>query len=320
MIRIGTKRKTRKDMPTRNSMKHSYSRAPKSASPLLLNRGHQEQSESGDELDQEAEEYEDDDLDDHDSYENPDNIIENELENGSYVDSTPTATTYDEQDPNNNGESLEDLGKYNLRELIYKMFLNIYNSEKENTERLRREIFPKITEETKLDDYITYAINNCMDHVKDELQIFIKKNLKLQRKKMEGPQKSMIKDSSFIPVDENIQKYNELIDKIIDFYELFKCSIEHIEAAWKEKLGHIDRLYDIFDYRHKKLFSVNIWQDREIREVIKLFFSQNYDYESYKKRTEDINTIEQELNENLQSIVRINLTLASHFSFREHAC
>lgn len=114
----------------------------------------------------------------------------------------------------------------------------------------------------------------------------------------------MINDSSFLPIDnETLGKYNELIDKIIDFYELFKCSIEHIEAAWKEKLGHIDRLYDIFDYRHKKLFSINIWQDREIWEVIKLFFENERDDESFKKRGEDIQCIEKELNDNLQSIV-----------------
>mmetsp|Transcript_39533 Transcript_39533/g.39098 ORF Transcript_39533/g.39098 Transcript_39533/m.39098 type:complete len:153 (+) Transcript_39533:259-717(+) len=151
-------RKTRKDMPTRNSMKNCYGRAPKSASPLLHSRENQEQSESGDELDQEIEEY--DDHEDQDYYENPTNIIENELENDSYTDSAPTAPTFDEQETTNLGESMEDLKKYDLRDLIYKMFLNIYNSEKENTERLRREIFPKITEDTKLDDYITYAINN----------------------------------------------------------------------------------------------------------------------------------------------------------------
>lgn len=292
-------------MPTRHSFKQSYSRAPKSASPLLQNRGHQA-SDSDNELEHENGEYEEGEIDDQESYGNPSNILENELEDSySYTDSAPTAPTCDEQDTTYNGEPLEDLGKFDLRELIYKMFLNIYNSEKDNTEKLKKEIFPKITEETKLDDFITYAINNCMDHVKDELQIYIKKNLKCQRKKAEVSQKSMINDSSFKPLDnETLPLFNDLIDKIIDFYELFKCSIEHIEAAWKEKLGHIDRLYDIFDYRHKKLFSINIWQDREIREVIKLFFEYNYEEESFKKRSEEIRTIEQELNENLQSIVR----------------
>lgn len=96
-----------------------------------------------------------------------------------------------------------------------------------------------------------------------------------------------------------MEKYNEIIDKIVDFNELFKCSIEHIVEVWKDKLGHIERLYEIFDFRHKKLFSVNIWQDREIIEVIKLFLKETNDDKHYKKRVMELRQIDEELNESM---------------------
>jgi hypothetical protein len=297
-----SRRKTRKDMPTRNSMKHNY-RGPQSASPLYMNRRHDDDSESGDEMGAGMEDFDEEDIhnyDDKGSYDNPHDIIENDLDNDSQSDSAPTAPTCDEGDPGFNNETSDDLKKYDLKDLIYKLFLNIYNSEKDNITKLKKEIFPRINEQTQLDSYITYAISNCMDHVKDELQSYIKKNLKFQRKKTDAPQKSMINDSSFVPLCDNMKKYNEIIDKIIDFYELFKCSIGPIVEVWKEKLGHIERLYEIFDYRHKKLFSVNIWQDREIVDVIKLFLKQNYDDEEYRKRIEELKTIDEDLNENMQ--------------------
>lgn len=84
-----------------------------------------------------------------------------------------------------------------------------------------------------------------MDHVKDELQSYIKRNLKYQKKKSDGHAKSMINDLTLMPFAEKAKDYNEIIDKIIDFYELFKCSIENIVDVWKEKLGHIDKLYEV---------------------------------------------------------------------------
>lgn len=268
-----------------------------------MNRGYQGQNESEDNLEQEDGDYDEGEMEDHYEYDKPTNIIENELGSEDYTDNAPTAPTCEETESYYNGDSMEDLKKYDLRDLIYKLFLNIYNSEKENTIRLKNEIFPKINADTKLDEYITNAISCCMDHVKDELQLYIKKNLKSHRKKSQTPQKSKINDSTFAPVNENIGEYNELIDKIIDFYELFKCSIDHIVEIWKEKLGHIEKLYEIFDFRHKKLFSVNIWQDREIMEVIKLFFSKQYENKEYKKRVKEIKSIEEALTENNQNNV-----------------
>ena len=317
-LNLATKRKTRKDMPTRNSMKNNYNRSAQTASPAYKKRCPPNGTESEGDCDPNEAEYDEDDEDDmHDqgSYENPGDIIENDLENSSIPDTAPTAQTFDEGETTYPGESHEDLTKLDLKDLIYKLFLNIYNSEKESTTRLKNEIFPKINENTKLDDFITFAISNCMDHVKDELQLFIKKNLKVSKVKSEGSQKSAAKnksknieaeetlkinDSSFVPLDENMTKYNEIIDKIIDFYELFRCSIDHIVEVWKEKLGHIERLFDIFDFRHKKLFSVNIWQDREIVAVIKLFLSQNYKDEEYRKRIDELKNIDEELSDNMQ--------------------
>mmetsp|Transcript_28651 Transcript_28651/g.25359 ORF Transcript_28651/g.25359 Transcript_28651/m.25359 type:complete len:144 (+) Transcript_28651:1097-1528(+) len=138
-----------------------------------------------------------------------------------------------------------------------------------------------------------------MDHVKDELQLFIKKNLKIANVN-QGGQKSFISDCSFMRVEENMDKYNDIIDKIVDFNELFKCSINHIVDVWKEKLGHIERLYEIFEYRHKKLFTVNIWQDKEIVEVIKLFLAESSDEPEYRKRVEELKHIDDELTDCVQ--------------------
>lgn len=49
-----------------------------------------------------------------------------------------------------------------------------------------------------------------------------------------------------------------------------------------------------------KLFGVNIWQDREIITVMRLYFSQNYDEDGYLKRVEDLQQIERELSDNNQ--------------------
>lgn len=105
-----------------------------------------------------------------------------------------------------------------------------------------------------------------MDHVKDELQSYIKKHLKSLKKKSIN--------ELFQNVSEHQKQYNEIIDKIIDFYDLFKSSISNIVEIWKEKLGHIERLYDIFEFRHKKLFAVNIWQDKEIMTIMRLYFKE----------------------------------------------
>jgi hypothetical protein len=234
------------------------------------------------------------------SYEEPQDMMEGDMEEESLTDSAPTAPTCGDGDGSNFVEGSEEFKKFDLKDLIYKLFLNIYNSEKSSIDKLKKEIFPRINEAVPLDNYITYAISNCMDHVKDELQSYIKKNLKCQRKKSEASQKSMINDSTFVPVADNLKEYNEIIDKIIDFYELFKCSIGNIVEVWKEKLGHIDRLYEIFEFRHKKLFGVNIWQDKEIIAVMRLYFSQNYDDDGYIKRVEDLKLIEDELNDNNQ--------------------
>jgi hypothetical protein len=284
------RRKTRKEMPPRSSAKNRQ-RSHKSASPCMKRRGDED---SGDEVDY----IEDFDGTDPNGYEdcsdeeNPDDIIENELGDNSLDESAQTAHTAEEGDPNAGVDGIDDLKKYDMKDLIYKLFLNIYNSEKDNTNKLKNEIFPRINEHTQLDNYITYAISNCMDHVKDELQSFIKNHLKSSKKK------SMINDAPFVPISENLGKYNELIDKIIDFYELFKCSIDPIVAVWKEKLGHIDRLYEIFDFRHKKLFSVNIWQDKTIVEVIKIFLKISIDDEDYRKRIEELKGIDEDMNEN----------------------
>lgn len=139
-----------------------------------------------------------------------------------------------------------------------------------------------------------------MDHVKEELQSFIKKHLKCQRRKTDALQKSIINDSTFVSFSGHMKEYHDTIDKIIDFYELFKCSIESIVEVWKEKLGHIDRLYEIFEFRHKKLFGVNIWQDKEIVSVLRLYFSQNCNDEEYNKRVEELKIIDDELSENNQ--------------------
>ena len=236
-------------------MKQSYNyRETLSASPVCKNRRCGENSsDSGDEMDQGIDDCDENIPEDNEdySYDNSQNINENELDYDYQNDTAPTAPS-NEEELNSPIETTEDIKKLGLKDLIYKLFLNIYNSEKENINKLKKEIFPRITEDTRLDDFITYAISNCMDHVKDELQSFIKKNLKCQRKKSEMPQKSMINDSTFVPFLGNEKLYNEVIDKIIDFYELFKCSIDNIVDVWKDKLGHIDRLHDIFDFRHKK--------------------------------------------------------------------
>lgn len=204
------------------------------------------------------------------SYEDaPHDIVDNDIETDSITDSQPTAPTYDEPEQNYAMENLEDIKKLPLKDLIYKLFLNIYNNEEDNIEKLKLEIFPRITEDTQLDNHITYAISKCMDHVKDELQSYIKKNLKSQKKR------SMINDLHFVSFSDNQDQYNEIIDKIIDFNDLFKSSIASIVEVWKDKLGHIDRLYDIFELRHKKLFWINIWQDKEIMSVMKLYFEQS---------------------------------------------
>lgn len=304
-INSNTMRKTRKDFITRNSLKENYKlHMTYSASPVCKNRRCNQDENSSDynddievaelaDLDEKAQNY----MEKY-SYETPQDIIENDLEEDSLNDSAPTAPTYDEDgepcDPGYSSEPSEDIKKLSLKDLIYKLFLNIYNSEKDDIIKLKKEIFPKINENTQLDNYITYAISNCMDHVKDELQSFIKKNLKLQKKK------SMITDSALVPFNENMDKYNELIDKIIDFYELFKCSINHIVEVWKEKLGHIEKLYEIFEFRHKKLFSINIWQDKEILSVMQLYFNQTCEKEEYSNRVEELRKIDEDLNENNQ--------------------
>lgn len=300
-----TLRKTRKDFATRNSLRQSHNyRATLSASPVCKNRRCDEEnsSESNDDmvpgmedLDENAQEYLEDCSD------GAQELLENEMAYDSQNETVPTANTYDEtEDPNYSSENTEDLKKLGLKDLIYKLFLNIYNSEKDNIMKLKNEIFPRITEDTQLDNFITYAISNCMEHVKDELQSYIKKNLKAQRKLKDAPQKSMINDSTFVPFASNIQKYNEIIDKIIDFYELFKCSIAQIVEVWKEKLGHIERLYDIFEFRHKKLFGVNIWQDKEIISVMRLYFNQSYDDKEYMNRVKELKNIDDDLNDNNQ--------------------
>lgn len=282
------RRKTRKEMPPRSSAKNRQ-RSHKSASPCMKRR---EDEDSGEDVEY-IEELDGTDPNGYDDYseENPDDIIENSLVEDALSDSAQTAPTAADGEPGASNDGMDDLKNYDMKDLIYKLFLNIYNSEKENTTRLKNEIFPRINENTQLDNYITYAISNCMDHVKDELQSFIKNNLKSSKKK------SMINDAPFVPISENMAKYNELIDKIIDFYELFKCSIDPIVKVWKEKLGHIDRLYEIFDFRHKKLFSVNIWQDKGIVEVIKIFLKVNIDDEDYRKRIDELKTIDEDMNE-----------------------
>jgi len=282
-------------------------RGPQSASPVCMNRRHNEgqSSDSNREMDNELTDINEDNVHeymDKCSDETPQDIIENDLEEDSQTDSAPTAPTGDDSDLNAMAEKDEDLSKGDLKELIYKLFLNIYNSEAQSIEKLKKVIFPKIDEKTRLDDYITYAISNCMDHVKDELQSYIKKNLKFQKKKSDAPQKSMINDLSFVPVSESLKHYNEIIDKIIDFYELFKCSIENIVEVWKSKLGHIDKLYEIFEFRHKKLFHVNIWQENEIISVMKLYFDLNQQCtdKEYLKRVEDLKRIDEDLCENNQ--------------------
>ena len=205
-------------------------------------------------------------------------MLDNDIEDDdSQNESAPTAPTYDDGDQNYAMENLEDIKKLPIKDLIYKLFLNIYNNEEENIQKLKNEIFPKITEQTHLDSHINNAISKCMDHVKDELQSYIKKNLKSQKKK------SMINDLPFIPFTDNQQSYNEIIDKIIDFYELFKSSITNIVEVWREKLNHIEKLYDIFEYRHKRLFSLNIWQDKEIMDTMRLYFDQSTSYDNISK-------------------------------------
>lgn len=170
--------------------------------------------------------------------------------------------------------------------------MNIYNNEEENIVKLKQGIFPRITEDTHLDNHINEAISKCMDHVKDELQSYIKKNLKSQTRR------SMINDLTFVKFSEHQEQYNEIIDKIIDFYELFKCSIGNIVEVWKEKLGHINRLYDIFEYRHKKEFGLNIWEDKEIVSVMRLYFEQSKKDSEHNKRIQKLKEIEEDISEN----------------------
>jgi hypothetical protein len=253
-----------------------------SASPVCQSRRHDEEGDTSD-SNEDVEVADLEDLECKYSYEGtPHEMIEHELENDSLNESAPTAPTYDEPEQSYAIENLEDIKKLSLKDLIYKLFLNIYNNEEENIEKLKKEIFPRITEDTQLDNHITYAISKCMDHVKDELQSYIKKNLKSQKKK------SMINDLTFVNFSDNQEQYNEIIDKIIDFNDLFKSSIQSIVEVWKEKLGHIDRLYDIFELRHKKLFWINIWQDKEIMSVMRLYFEQSLGIDSKSKHPQII--------------------------------
>ena len=275
------KRKTRKDFDSRNSRKHNYNnRTPLSASPICNKRGSDDEGRNHDESNDEIGDRDYDGLDCNYSCEDddPEEMLDNDIEDDdSQNESAPTAPTYDDGDQNYAMENLEDIKKLPIKDLIYKLFLNIYNNEEENIQKLKNEIFPKITEQTHLDSHINNAISKCMDHVKDELQSYIKKNLKSQKKK------SMINDLPFIPFTDNQQSYNEIIDKIIDFYELFKSSITNIVEVWREKLNHIEKLYDIFEYRHKRLFSLNIWQDKEIMDTMRLYFDQSTSYDNISK-------------------------------------
>jgi hypothetical protein len=243
-----TLRKSRKDFASRNSTKQNY-RGPQSASPICMKRRHEDEqsSDSNEDMENELQDLNgENEYLENGSYETPQDIIENELETDSMTGSRTTAPYVEESDSNFPvGERDEDLRRLDLKELIYKLFLNIYNSEDQSIDRYKKYIFPKIDESTPLDNYITNAISSCMDHVKDELQSYIKKNLKYQKRKSDGHSKSMINDLTLVPFSEKIKDYNEIIDKIIDFYELFKCSIDNIVDVWKEKLGHIDKLYEV---------------------------------------------------------------------------
>lgn len=283
-------------------MSKSY-RGPQSASPLYMNRRHEDDSDSNDEMEPGIDDFDEDDLQDyHDQCldNNPHYIIDNEMESDSLTDTAPTAPSCEEVDGNLALASAEDLRQYDLKDLIYKLFLNIYNSEDKLIEKLKKEIFPRINENTQLDNYITHAISSCMDHVKDELQSYIKKNLKCHRKKSEAAQKSMINNPTFVPFHENVKEYTEIIDKIIDFYDLFHCSIDNIVDVWRDKLGHIQRLPEIFDYRHKKLFSSHIWQDKEIFSVIELYFKQNYNDDKFREKLNKLSDIGEKLSESME--------------------
>lgn len=260
-INFTFKRKTRKDFTTRKSMKQNYNyRTTLSASPVCNKRRWEDEGESSDS-------NEDCEVADLASYEEtPHEIIENDIDDDNINEIAPSAATTDDTDINYADESLEDIKKLPIKDLIYKLFLNIYNNEEESILKYKSEIFPRITEDTQLDSHINYAISKWMDHVKDELQSYIKKHLKSLKKKSIN--------ELFQNVSEHQKQYNEIIDKIIDFYDLFKSSISNIVEIWKEKLGHIERLYDIFEFRHKKLFAVNIWQDKEIMTIMRLYFKE----------------------------------------------
>lgn len=246
-----TARKTRKDFEPRTGYRQNYSyRETLSASPVCKNRRNQEHYTDSDEIDPDdydetAQEIEDYNFD-------PSQVV-SEIQKQYQPKNPDLEEPVFEEDLNSPIETPEDYKKLSLKDLIYKLFLNIYNSEKASIKKLKNEIFPRITEDTRLDDYITDAIANCMDHVKDELHSYITKHLKCQRKiKSELSHKSIINDCMFISFLGHEKLYDDVIDKVIDFYELFKCSVDSIVDVWKEKLGHIDKLHLIFDFRHKK--------------------------------------------------------------------
>lgn len=135
-----TLRKSRKDFASRNSMKQSY-RGPQSASPICMKRRHDDEqsSESNEEMDNELHDLNgDNDYMDNASYETPHDIIDNELETDSMTGSRTTAPHAEDGDSNLPvGERDEDLRRLDLKELIYKLFLNIYNSEDQSIERYK---------------------------------------------------------------------------------------------------------------------------------------------------------------------------------------
>lgn len=158
-----TQRKTRKDFAPRYKMNQAYAhRTPVSASPIYQRCG-ENYTDSNDEMNQCDEDYDENDQEDMRGYlyETPQNMNEFDVEYDSQNDTAPSAPTREEEiDVSDQFETAEDLKKLGLKDLIYKLFLNIYNSEKESIVRLKKEIFPRITEETQLDKFITYAISN----------------------------------------------------------------------------------------------------------------------------------------------------------------
>lgn len=176
-----TARKTRKDFEPRNWYKQNYSyRETLSASPVCKNRRNQEHYTDSDDID--AEDDYDDSAQEIDDYTFDPSQTVSGMQKQYQTHSSDLQEPVLEEDLNSPIETSEDYKKMPLKDLIYKLFLNIYNSEKASTRKLKNEIFPRITEDTRLDDYITDAIANCMDHVKDELHSYITKNLKCQRK------------------------------------------------------------------------------------------------------------------------------------------